>query len=103
MRGMKKWLPFKSLDGQDEVIENMYRERNKVEKPVLSSDEEEEINECLVSLKKGDRVNLSYYEDGEIINRQAVFKSVQPEYARLNLDGFSLDFQMLLSISKIEE
>ncbi len=103
MRGMKKWLPFKSLDGQDEVIENMYRERNKVEKPELSSDEEEEINECLVSLKRGDRVNLSYYEDGKIINCQAVFKSVQPEYARLNLQGFSLDFQMLLSISKIEE
>ncbi len=102
MRGMKKWLPFKSLDGQDEVIENMYRERNKVEKPILSPEEEEEINDCLVSLKRGDRVSLSYYEDGEIITCEAVFRSVQPEFGKLNLTDFSLNLSMLLSISKTE-
>jgi hypothetical protein len=30
MRGMKKWLPFKSLSGQYDMLDKMKSERNKV-------------------------------------------------------------------------
>ncbi len=103
MRGMEKWLPFKSLDGQYEVIDEMIEERNKVEKPILSPEEEEEINECLCSLNRGDRVSLSYFEDGKIIQKEAVFKSVSPEFGKLYLTDFALNLSMLLSISRTEE
>ena len=38
MRGMMKWQPFKSLNGQYRVLEEHRKEKVKVEKPELSSD-----------------------------------------------------------------
>ena len=60
MRGMKKWLPFKSLKGQYEELEKMKKERAKVEKPVLSEDEEEEVNRFLIGLKRGEKTKGRY-------------------------------------------
>lgn len=53
MRGRKKWLPFKSLSGQYERLDEREREEEKVSRPELSLDEREDINNTLVSLREG--------------------------------------------------
>ena len=44
MRGMKKWLPFKSLSGQYEELDKMKSSRKKVAMPELSVDQIDELN-----------------------------------------------------------
>jgi hypothetical protein len=37
MRGMKKWLPFKSLTGQYEALDQMKKKRAEMAKPKMKS------------------------------------------------------------------
>ncbi len=80
MRGMKKWMPFKSLKGQYETLDKMKNERKKQTMPELSIDEIDDLNHALTSLKKGDRTSVTYFTDGEIKKKDVVF---------LRCDGYS--------------
>lgn len=98
MRGMKKWLPFKSLDGQYEMLEEMKRERRKMERPELSVDEMEEMNRILVSSVCGDVVKVRFYCDGDIRECMKVFQKCDTEQQKLYLDGMVLPLSDLLKI-----
>ena len=101
MRGMKKWLPFKSLSGQYEILDEHEKEREKVDRPDLSEEEIEEINAVLCSLKKGDIVYLSYYDEEEsrIIQREKrTFLSCE-EYAQyIRFKEGNIAFRNLLAL-----
>lgn len=97
MRGMKKWLPFKSLTGQYEYIDKMKKERSKKEKPELSLDQIDDLNNALINFKKGDSTLVSYFDDGEIIKKKAVFLKCDGCSQRVYFKGFSLSFSSLLS------
>lgn len=101
MRGMKKWLPFKSLKGQDEVLERKAGERTKVERPVLSSDMEEELDHVLHSLRRGDRAAITFFHDGEILSREDVFDRTDALERRVYFFGFSLTLGSLLGLRKV--
>lgn len=64
-RGMKKWLPYKSLEEQSDFLAEMRYEKNKIDKPILLADEKERINAILTSNLQNPIV-LKYYEDGYI-------------------------------------
>lgn len=98
MRGMKKWLPFKSLDGQYEMLEEMKRQRTKKERPELSVDEMEEMNRILVSSVHGDVVKVRFYCDGDIRECTKMFQKCDTEWQRLYLNGMTLPFSDLLKI-----
>ncbi len=80
MRGMKKWMPFKSLKGQYETLDKMKNERKKQTMPELSIDEIDDLNRALTTLKKGDKTSVTYFTDGEILKKDVVF---------LRCDGYS--------------
>ena len=63
-RGMKKWAPFSSLIEQATCLEEMKYQRNKIAKPILTEDQVEKINFVLQSYKKGQIVNIKFYNDG---------------------------------------
>ena len=48
-RGMKKWAPFRSLVEQTTSLTRLKQERQKIEKPLISSDKAEEINDILIN------------------------------------------------------
>lgn len=98
MRGMKKWLPFKSLSGQYEVLDQMRAERNKKEKPELSIDEIDDLNRALVSLQKGDVTKVTYFHEGEILNKTVVFVKCDGYAKTVFFKGFSLPFTSLLKL-----
>mgnify|MGYP002516266836 CR=1 FL=1 len=99
MRGMKKWLPFKSLKGQYEELEKMKKERAKVEKPVLSEDEEEEVNRFLIGLKRGEKTKVTFYMDHELMTKEAVFVKIEKEQERIVFYGFSIPLNNLVKIT----
>ena len=46
---MKKWAPYQSLNEQENYLNKLHQNQNKVERPKISSDEAENINEILVN------------------------------------------------------
>lgn len=100
MRGMMKWLPFKSLKGQDDMIERVKRMKRKRERPELSEDGEEAIDRMLSRLRKGDRTRVTFFYDGEIFDREDVFLFVNPQERRIYFLGFSLTLGNLLGLEK---
>ena len=48
-RGMKKWAPYKSLNEQEDYLNKLHKKQEKVERPRISSDEADNINEILVN------------------------------------------------------
>jgi len=100
MRGMKKWLPFKSLNGQERVFNETTRRREDVERPILSEDEIDDLNRTLSSLVRGDNVLIRYYYGHRVELKEAVFLKAEPSEGRIYLYGFSLPFGMLLGIQR---
>ena len=65
-RGMKKWAPYKSLATQYDKLHEMREKKDKVEKPLISSDRAEEINNVLVNYDH-ELVIITFFENGKII------------------------------------
>jgi hypothetical protein len=97
MRGMKKWLPFKSLKGQYQVLDRMKENRMKTTKPELSIDQIDDLNRALSSLQKGDKTIVTYFDDGNILKKDAVFLKSDGTTMNVFFKGFSLPFSSLIS------
>lgn len=65
-RGMVKWAPYKSLPEQEDYLEKMEEEKNKVDKPLLSDDELIELDTKLSTYNRGDLISIEYYDYGFI-------------------------------------
>ncbi len=100
MRGMMKWQPFKSLSGQYQVLEEHRRQKEKKEKPELSDDEIEDINNLLISLSRGDSVDVTYFDEGQILHVIDSFVRCDPIERRLILNGKKVPFDNLLGVSR---
>ena len=64
-RGMRKWRPFASMPEQYIGLKQVFDDLNKVDKPLLSEEQQEEINEVLgEALNSRRTVQLTHYKDG---------------------------------------
>ena len=97
-RGMKKWAPFSSLIEQATCLEEMKYQRNKIAKPVLTEDQIEKINYVLQSYKKGQIVNIKFYNDGYLYVVSTSIKRIDLENMKLILEKGKLDFSNLIDI-----
>lgn len=97
-RGMKKWAPFSSLIEQATCLEEMKYQRNKIAKPVLTEDQVEKINFVLQSYKKGQIVNIKFYNDGYLYIVSTSIKRIDLENRKLILEKGKLDFSNLIDI-----
>lgn len=64
-RGIKKWAAYRALIEQDSAVNNMRDDRKKIERPILSEDQMEEINNYLINYD-GQLCEISIYKNGEI-------------------------------------
>lgn len=83
-RGMKKWAPYKSLKEQWSTLDNVHEEEKKVEKPTISNEEAEEINNILVNYH-GQEVTITYYRNGKILKEVAQIKKIDTFERKLYL------------------
>ena len=74
-RGMKKWAPYKSLKEQWSTLDDVHNDEKKIEKPTISNEEAEEINEILVHYH-GQEVEISYFRNGEIKKEIGFIKKI---------------------------
>lgn len=96
-RGMKKWAPYKSLNEQWDVLEKMSEEEY-IEKPTISNEEAEEINEKLVNYS-GEEYTFYYYKRGRILKEKTTIKKIDVFNHKLILDnGVSIVLKDLVGI-----
>lgn len=98
MRGMKKWLPFKSLKGQYEKIEAMKTERNRQEKPLLSEDAIQDLNEKLSQLRRGEKTTVTFYVHSQLLTKEAIFERIEVEQSRIYFMGFTIPLSSLIAL-----
>ena len=66
-RGMVKWQPFASLPEQGDYINKLIYKMNKIERPILSEDKLNELNQTLFRCYENkEMIRLEYYFDGYI-------------------------------------
>ncbi len=66
-RGIIKWLPFESLTPSKNVIDSILYEKSKIKKPILSLEQQQEIEERLVeAFYEQIEITFKIYKNGYI-------------------------------------
>ena len=76
-RGMKKWAPYKSLNEQEDYLKKLHNKQEKVERPRISSDEAENINEILVNYH-GEELLIEYWRNEKINTVSSILSKIDP-------------------------
>ena len=85
-RGMKKWAPYKSLNEQWSTLDNIDEEQKLVEKPKISNEMAEEINDKLVNYS-GQEYSFYYYKNGRILEEKSTIKKIDAFEKKLVLEN----------------
>lgn len=100
-RGMMKWAPYKSLDKQGVFLEAMEEKRARIAKPLLSSEEAEEINAILCTYHHQE-VSLRYYNEGYIDEITGKISEINTIYKYLKIDDRRLYFSNIICLISLE-
>ena len=100
-RGMKKWAPYKSLNEQENYLNKLHKDNEKVEKPHISSDVAEEINEILVNYQ-GEELLITFYRNEKIQSITSTIKKIDIDNKKIVLpDRKTIYFVELVGLEKV--
>ena len=100
-RGMKKWAPYKSLTEQEKYLNKLHNDNEKVEKPRISSDTAEEINEILVNYH-GEELLITYYRNGKINTMSTILEKIDAENKKIVLpERKTIYFTELVGLERV--
>lgn len=78
-RGMVKWTPFAAMPEQFAGIRDILKEKTKIERPTLTQDEQERIeNMLLCSLLSEEEILITYHEDSYLLSNYMTVVDVDP-------------------------
>lgn len=87
-RGIIKWQPFNSFTDQKQLIYNLLQEKQKVKKPILSLEQQKEIEEKIIeAFYEQINIVLKVYKNEKIITINSRITSLDPVYKRLTLEN----------------
>ncbi|GMR69004.1 YolD-like family protein [Bacillus sp. MN7755] len=99
-----KWTPFAAMPEQFAGIREIIKEKNKIARPILTSEEKELIeNLLLCSLLSEEEILITYYEDGYILSSYMTVVDIDPlNTAVICTDAFykkmTLQFSNILDV-----
>ena len=100
-RGMKKWAPYKSLIEQEKYLKKAHKNNEKVERPTISSDEADNINEILVNYH-GEELEISYWRSDKINTVSSILMKIDPVNKKIVLpERKTIYFVELISIERL--
>lgn len=100
-RGMKKWAPFSSLIEQSTYLEKMHYQKNKKDKPQISSERASKINEIFQNYH-GELLEIHYFYDGYIYSIKKTIQRIDSLNKRLIFDNGTLPFSAIIDIEQID-
>lgn len=99
-RGLIKWLPFDALSGYKEAINALKEKRNKIDLPMLSQDQIDQLNyELSVATNLKKNVTLYYYSSGKIYYQSGFVTQLDYINKRIKLNDIWLKSQYILKIN----
>ena len=100
-RGMKKWAPYKSLIEQEKYLKKASQKNEKQERPQISSDEAESINEILVNYH-GEELEITYWRNEKINTISSILVKIDPENKKIVLpERRTIYFKELISLARV--
>ena len=99
-RGIKKWAPYRSLPEQAPSLNNRYEKEKDIEKPLISNEIAEEINDILTNYH-GQTVLITYYRNKRINKIETTIKRIDSLNRKLILEEKSISFSELLLIENL--
>lgn len=76
-RKMVKWQPFNSLMNPNKVINEILYEKEKIKKPVLSTDQLVILDQKIIfAYESNIEVNIVYYKNGYLKNKTGIIKTI---------------------------
>lgn len=76
-RGKVKWAPFKTMPEQYEKLEQYMEDQNKIDMPLLSQEQLEDINDKVnTKIRKKTITEISYWKNGYIFSIQCYINKV---------------------------
>lgn len=100
-RGMKKWAPYKSLIEQEKYLKKASQKNEKQERPQISSDEAENINEILVNYH-GEELEITYWRNDKINTVSSILVKIDPENKKIVLpERRTIYFKELISLERV--
>lgn len=100
-RNEAKWLPFNSVCNSKEIIQDLTKERSKVNKPLLTEEQKSFIEEELVnSFYEDIKLNIYYYKSGYIYKISKKIKKIDTIYHKIYFDNITLLFDQIIKVSK---
>ena len=101
-RGMKKWAPYKSLIEQEKYLKKASQKNEKQERPQISSDEAENINEILVNYH-GEELEITYWRNNKINTISSILVKIDPENKKIVLpERRTIYFNELISLERVK-
>ncbi|HDI1233969.1 TPA: YolD-like family protein [Staphylococcus aureus] len=68
-RGKIKWQAFATLPQQFEILEQIIKDQNKIEKPLLTHDSLDNLDQIFqIKIQNDELCTISYWEDGSFSN-----------------------------------
>ena len=86
-RGMKKWAPYKTLEEQWSSLDDLKKEEKK-EKPKISNEQAEEINDILVNYH-GQELTISFFRNGKVYEEKSTIAKIDAFNKKLILGNGS--------------
>ena len=100
-RGMKKWAPYKSLVEQEKYLNKAHDDNQKIERPQMSSDEAESINEILVNYQ-GEELIIAYWRNNKTNTISSILKKIDPVNKKIILpERRTILFNELIKLERI--
>ncbi len=99
-RGMMKWLSYKSLSEQEKYLTEMMNKKEEIEKPIISEDKAEEINEMLSSYA-GEEVCLYFYASGKVKQSRGSIDRIDPIYKIVEMNDIRIRFSEIVGLEQI--
>ncbi|MDW8552020.1 YolD-like family protein [Staphylococcus nepalensis] len=97
-RGMVKWAQFATLPEQFEAIQQHIVDQNKIDRPILSDDQLNELNSQLhYALHKNTLIHIEYYQDGWL--EHTILKIKNIDMVHMTLKGHACHNNEIVKLS----
>lgn len=99
-RGEIRWAPFQSILSVEDTMKELENKRNKTSKPILSTDELEQIErKMLNAFHTRSVIEVTYYYQGSFYKKRGVISHIsKSDFKVYFLDHTSLYFEQFIEI-----
>lgn len=98
-RGIIKWLPFDALTGYKVAIYKLKQKRNKINKPILSLDQLETLNNKLEeALQKNKTATIYFYKNDLIYYVVGTIKKIDYLFKKIKIENYWLESNEVIDI-----